>query len=115
MLAQTQSPHEVRIANKESSVQQRVLPTGLDDAPRVRVVPAAGGEEGCRAKYSPEDGQVDAGEAPGFQESVFLGEAEYLLISLWGAASALDFVIEFCADDDNSARRGRLTGSIKLT
>jgi hypothetical protein len=36
--------HQIRFADKVPPVQQGVVPTGLDDTPRIRVVLAAGGE-----------------------------------------------------------------------
>jgi hypothetical protein len=36
---------QIRIADKVPPVHQGVVPTGLDDTPRIRVVLAAGGED----------------------------------------------------------------------
>jgi hypothetical protein len=77
-----QALDQVRVAGEGAAVQEGVVAAVLEDAPRVGLVPAAGGEEGRRAEDLAEAAQVDVEEAPAAEEVVFLLVAEDLLVAL---------------------------------
>lgn len=101
--------HQVRVADEVAAVEQGVVLARLEHAPRVRIVPAAGREEGRGAEDLAECVEGHVGQAPALEEAVLLFVAEDLLVALVG------FFISYLGSFDGVRAGVRLTGSIKLT
>ena len=74
--------HKIRVTSEEPTIQKRIVASIFQHTPRVTLVPATAGEEGCRAEYFAESAQVYVQQAPALEEGVFFFVAEDLFVAL---------------------------------
>lgn len=80
--APAQSLHQVRVAREVSSIEETIVLPGLQDAPRIGLVPAASRKEGGRAEDLAEGGEVDTRKAPAAEEGILFFVTVNLLVAL---------------------------------
>lgn len=81
-----QSVHQIWVAGKVSTIQQRIVFTRFHYSPGVLIIPSTGGEERSGAKDLAETIQGHAQQAPAFEELILLFGPEDLFKTLGGLA-----------------------------